>query len=31
MPAKMYISLAHTDRDLDFTLQAVEDALKNIR
>jgi glutamate-1-semialdehyde 2,1-aminomutase len=31
MPAKMYISLAHTDRDLDFTLQAVEDALKNLR
>ena len=30
MPAKMYISLAHTDRDLDMTLEAIEDALKII-
>ncbi len=28
VPAKMYISLAHTDADIDETLQAVEAALK---
>jgi glutamate-1-semialdehyde 2,1-aminomutase len=29
--AKMYISLAHSDDDIDCTLQAIEDSLKTLR
>lgn len=28
--AKLYLSLAHTDADIDRTLEAVEDALRGI-
>ena len=30
LAAKMYLSLAHSDRDIDTTLQAFEDSLKAI-
>ncbi len=30
-PGKLYLSLAHTDADLDFALDAVEDALREMR
>jgi glutamate-1-semialdehyde 2,1-aminomutase len=29
--SKLYISLAHTDADLDWTLDVMEDALRTLR